>query len=66
MIDFIQTFEVSGQDSLKVGWVYSAKRLCAKEDLLERISSLAEMEKEQFHQSRLCVGSKDLLQAVNT
>ena len=62
----MQTFKVSGQDSLKVGWVYGAKCLCAKEDLLERISCLAEVEKEQFHQSRLCVGSEDLLQAVNT
>ena len=61
----VPTFEVGRKYSLKIGGLYCSICFSSQELLLQSTSSLTKMEKEEFHQSRLPIRTKDLLEAID-
>lgn len=60
-----RTFEIGRENRLEIGRLHGAKRPGAKEDQLQRVARLPEMEQEVFHQSGFGVCAEDLLQTVD-
>ena len=58
--------KVCAQDDFEVSGLDGSKGARTKKDLFEGGSPEPEMEKEQFHQAALAVGSEYLLQPVQT
>lgn len=61
----IGTFEIGRENRLKIGRLHGGKCPGAKEDLLQRVARLPEMEQEEFHQSGFGVRTEYLLQTVD-
>lgn len=62
----MRTFETSREDCLKICWLYRSVRFSTQKFLFERTTSLPEMEEEEFHQSRLCICTEDLLKSIDS